>query len=291
MKIENIEISHPDKILFPEADISKADMANYYARIASYLLPTVSKRPLTLRRYPEGIHGEGFYNKHAPDYFPVFIERFSIPMHHKTGKIQMVSANKTEDLVYFAGQNTIEIHMGLSKIDTINKPDQIIFDFDPSDDDFDKVRHAALALKEMLDKFGLRSFVKTTGSRGVHMHLPIEVHHTFSSVKEIAKKLAEKLHEKCPELTTMEHRKNKRGNKVFIDYLRNDYGMTAIAPYSLRAHKDASIATPIDWDELADKSLGPRSFTLENIFRRLAQKRDPWQDFEKNNQTIQSIRL
>lgn len=287
MKIKNIEITHPDKLLFPENAITKKEVCEYYARIADFLLPFVKERPLTLRRYPDGIDSDGFYNKHAPDYFPDFIQRLTVPM--EEAHMQMVAANTATELVYLAGQNTIEFHMALSKIDDIKKPDQLIFDFDPSDGDFEKVRTSALILKELLDSWDVPSFVKTTGSRGVHVHIPIIRNESFKETKLIAKKIAAKLHAECKNLTTLEQRKNKRGDKVFIDYLRNDYAMTAIVPYSLRAHREAPIATPIEWVELADKSIGPKTYHIKNIFLRLAKKKDPWENFMQKSIKIQKI--
>lgn len=290
MKTKNIEISHPGKVLFPDTGMTKKDIAEYFERIAEYMLPHIEGRPLTLRQFTEGIDKEGFYHKHAPDYFPDFIQRLSVPMHSKSGKkMKMVMANEAADLVYFAGQNAIELHMGLSRSGALEKPDQIIFDLDPSDDDFEKVRQTAFALKDMLDEHEITSFVKTTGSRGLHIHVPLHVDRKFERVKAVARNIAEKLHQGNPKLTTMEQRKDKRGDRVFIDYLRNDYGMTAIAPYSLRALKNAPVATPIDWDELKGHSLGPQTYTLSNIFRRLAQKKDPWKDFGRHKVHLEDL--
>lgn len=287
MNPEDVEITHPDKVMFPDAGLAKADVCDYYRRIAEHMLPWIQDRPLTLRRYPDGIDGEGFYNKHAPDYFPDYIRRIDVPMHSKPGEVmRMVAAGEAADLVYFAAQNTIELHTGLSKAEALEKPDQVIFDLDPSDGDFEKVRKTAFALKDILDGHDLASFVKTTGSRGVHIHVPLKPDKTFEEVKPAAKRLAEKLNEAEPNLTTLEQRRKERGDAVFIDILRNDHGMTAVAPYSLRAVKTAPVATPIDWAELRDTALGPRSYTLENIFRRLGQKDDPWAHVAASRDTL-----
>lgn len=197
----------------------------------------------------------------------------------------MISADEAVDLVYFAGQDVIELHMGLFQAEALEKPDQMIFDLDPSDDDFEKVRKTAFALKDLMDKQEITTFVKTTESHGLHIHVPLKPKNNFDTVKETARKIAEKLNETCPELTTLEQRKNKHGNKVFIDYLHNDYGMTTIAPYSPRAHKGAPLATPIGWEELKDKlkdnKLGPQTYRIDNILRRLSQKSDPWENFNR----------
>lgn len=261
MKIAGVEIPHPDKILYPEAKITKLEIATYYNLIAKLMLPHIKERPLTLKQYPHGINQVGFFHKHAPEYFVNEVPIYTIPMHSEGGtKIDMVGVESAHDLVYLAGQNTIEFHMGLSRIGSIEKPDQIILDFDPSDEDFEKVRKVALITKDILDAQKLKSFVKTTGSRGVHIHIPFKPQQKYPEVKKIAKQLAEYINVQCPDLSTVEHRKNKRGNKVFIDYLRNDYAMTAVAPYSLRPNKNAGIATPISWEELHKKSLQPHYY-------------------------------
>ncbi|HAT1720871.1 TPA: non-homologous end-joining DNA ligase [Legionella pneumophila] len=287
MMIEKVEITHPDKMVFSGAQISKREVAEYYSRIANFILPWVNGRPVTLKCYPNGVNKEGFFIKHAPDYFSDSIHRVSIPLKKIDAHIEMLIIDKAEDLVYLAEQNTIELHIPLAKITDAKKPDQIVLDLDPSDDDFEKVRYTALLLKEILDLLQLPAFIKTTGSRSVHIHIPIKPYYSFLEIKAITKQIAERLHQQSTDTTTLEQRKNKRGNKVFIDYLRNDYGMTAVAPYSLRALENAPIATPIDWSELQDKTLGPRSYHLKNIFRRLAQKQDPWTNFVQNSIAIQ----
>ena len=290
MDEKNQEISLPDKILFPDTGIMKQDLVDYYTRIAGYMLPHIQGRPLTLKRYPEGIGQKGFFNKRAPDYFPEFIQRVSVPLHSEEGKsIRMVMADEKEDLFYFGGQDVIEIHVGSAHATNLEKPDQVIFDLDPSDGDFEKIRQVAMAFREYLDQREITSFIKTTGSRGVHIHIPLRVGKSFSEIKPLSRQVAEQIHQMLPELTTLEIRKEHRGNKVFIDYLRNDYGMTSIAPYSLRALAAAPVATPIGWKELADSDLNAGTYHWSNIFRRLGQKEDPWRNF--NRHRIEAYRL
>ncbi|WP_133131240.1 non-homologous end-joining DNA ligase [Legionella yabuuchiae] len=283
MNIAGVEISHPKKLLYPEHEISKQEVAEYFSKISSYLLPFVKNRPITLKRYPNGIDNDGFFNKHRPDYFPDYVKKLTVPTKEDGSEMNMVGIESEQALVYLAGQDTLELHISLSTMDSIEKPDQIIFDFDPSDNDFEKVRTASKALKTLLDEFNLHSFVKTSGSRGLHVHIPIEPAYKFDVIKQVARNIAKKLHEQCPNITTLEQRKNKRGDNVFIDFLRNDYAMTAIAPYSTRAKHGAPVATPISWDEVAHPSLTPQTYTIKNIFRRLAQINDPWDNFNYYN--------
>ncbi|WP_392538778.1 non-homologous end-joining DNA ligase [Legionella sp. 227] len=287
MEIEGIDISHADKLLYPDDKISKKEVVDYFYKIAEHLLPFVRNRPISFKRYPNGINEAGFYSKHRPDYFPDFIEEFTVPRIQKDLSMKMAGIRSKKALVYLAAQNILEFHISLSTMSAIDKPDQIIFDLDPQDNDFEKIRETALALKKILDEYQLTSFVKTSGSRGLHIHLPIKAHYQFDRVKEISKKIAEKLHQQKPQITTLEQRKDKRGNKVFIDFLRNDYAMTAIAPYSLRAIKGAPIATPLEWKELDNPALHPQSYHLGNIFQRLEHKENPWKNFNKYNRRIE----
>lgn len=280
-KIKGIEITHPEKVLFKEAHVSKLDVANYYVEISSKILPFLKNYPITLRHFPHGIEKEGFYHKHVSSYYPKYIPRFVVPLANGVDEIEMMGAGSTRDLVFFAEQNAIEIHVSLSSIEHIKNPDQIIFDLDPSDDDFEKVREVAFQTKAFLDNKKINSFLKTTGSRGLHIHIPIEPIAEFSVIKPLAKQFAQEICKRCP-FATIEHRKDKRKNLVFVDYLRNDYGFTAVAPYSLRATKNAAIAMPVNWIELESKLLGPQSFTLQNIFQILSKRTDPWRDFIKS---------
>ena len=275
-----VSISSPDKILFPEAKIDKRKLARYFAELAPHMLPYLRDYPLTFKQYPHGIEERGFFHKHAPDYFADYIPRIDVPMRSREGRIMhMLTAKTGRQLVYFANQNVIEIHVALSRAGNLDKPTQMIFDLDPSDDSFDKVRQVAFLLRAALDDRDLPVFVKTTGSRGVHLHIPLRGRQTFDAVKREAKEIASEVAEQNPELATIEQRKNQRGKRVFIDYLRNDYAMTAIAPFSPRALAGAPLATPIDWRELRRSSMAPGRYQLKNILRRLGQKRDPWRDF------------
>ena len=290
MKAEDVKISSPHKLLFPDDGLRKEDVADYYRRIAPFMLPWLTGHPVTLKRYTEGIGKAGFYNKHAPPYFPAHLDRIEVPMRSRGGKpMYMVCVDEAADLVYLAGQNVIELHMGLSRQGALDCPDQLVIDFDPSDGDFAKVRRAALELKGLLDERGLPSFLKTSGSRGLHVHLPLLAEADFDRVKPAARALAEALQARCPKLTTLEMRKDKRGDKVFIDWLRNDYSNTAIAPYSLRALPGAPLATPLDWAELRNGRLHAQSYTVKNIFRRLAQKQDPWREFDASRVALPQL--
>lgn len=276
MNICGIDITHPDKILYKKLKLSKIDVAKYYEFIAPFMLPHIKNRPLSLKQYPEGIEKAGFFHKHKADFYPDFLPVFEINMHKTHTTMQMTGTNKAKDLVYLAGQNAIEFHIPTSNIKHIEKPDQIILDLDPSDNDFEKVRVLALLAKEIIEEQNMDCFVKTTGNRGLHIHIPINSKLTYEKIKPISKELAQHIQEQAPELATTEIRKNKRGKNVFIDYLRNDYAMTAIAPYSLRANVNAGIATPISWEELKQGEIHAQSFTILNIKKRIEKDGCAW---------------
>jgi bifunctional non-homologous end joining protein LigD len=283
-----VKLSNPDKVLFPTAGLTKADLAGYYERIAPVMLPHVAGRPLSLERYPDGVDAEGFMQKNASDYFPSWIRRARLAK--QDGVVEHVVAEDAATLVYLANQAVITIHVGLSRIDRIDCPDRMVIDLDPSDDDFAKVKRAARLARALLADVGLVPFLQTTGSRGLHIWVPLDRSADFDQVRDFAANVAELLVARRPRELTTAQRKAKRGDRVFVDVARNAYAQTAVAPYSVRARPQAPVATPIDWAELGDPKLLPQRYTIQNIFRRLARKRDPWADIDRYARTLDASR-
>lgn len=275
-----IELSNTAKVLFPEAGLTKRDLIDYYHRVAPVILPHIEGRPLSLQRYPDGIEAGGFMQKNASDYFPAWIERAHLAK--AGGAVDHVLAGDAATLVYLANQAVVTLHIGLARTDRIDHPDRLVLDLDPSDDDFAKVRRAARAARAMLEAVGLVPFVQTTGSRGLHVWVPLERAADFDEVRAFASDVAERLAARAPDELTTAQRKAARDERVFLDVGRNAYGQTAVAPYSLRARPEASVATPLDWSEVDDPALGPRRFTIANLFRRLGQKSDPWAEIGRH---------
>lgn len=283
-----ISCSNEQHILFPKAKITKGQLIDYYERIAPYMLPYVKDRLMTLRRFPDGIDAKGFYQKNTPDYFPKFIKRKKVKK-QTDGVVNYLVCNNAATLVYIANQGTITPHVTLSKIDKLDYPDRMIFDFDPSSiKAFGKVKDAAFAMREHLEDHGLTSFVMTTGSRGLHVVVPIKRQYPFEDVRALAKNLAQELADESPGVLTLEVLKAKRRGRIFIDYLRNGYGATAVAPYAVRAKPGAPVATPVSWKELATLD-SPQKYTLKNIFRRLATGKDPWKAFGRSAQSLKKL--
>lgn len=282
-----VDITNKDKILFPKDKITKGDIIDYYQKIASTMLIYTKDRPLTMHRYPDGIEKEGFYHKDAPEYFPDWIKTKRIKK--EDGSVNYVVANNEATLVYLANYGCLTPHLWLSKIDKLDYPDRIIFDFDPSKEtDFDNVRKLALKMKDLIEKVGLTPYVMTTGSRGLHIYVPIIRKNTFDEVKQFAKDLGIYIVKNNQDIATMEVRKAKRGNRIFIDTLRNEFAQTGVAPYSVRAKNGAPVATPLTWKEIHDSNLTPQKYNINNIFARLAKIEDPFKNMSKDAKSIKS---
>lgn len=270
-----LEIGNIDKVLYPDDGITKADVIAYLRDVAPLMLPHLAQRALTVQRFPDGIAEDGFYQKHAPEHAPAWIATAEVARRDDE-PMQQIVCNDAATLVWLAGQGALVLHAPLARLDRPEHPDRMIFDLDPAGDYDDSVRRTALALRELLDERGLVSFVKTTGSRGFHVVVPLRRDHDFDTVRAEARRIADALVERLPELTTVAQRKDRRECKIFIDTLRNAYGQTRVAPYSLRARPGAPVACPLDWDEVARSDVHPRRYTLGTLRRRLGQKEDPW---------------
>ena len=281
----SVTLTHIDKILL-QPNITKAGILHYYAEIADRMVPYMKNRPLMMDRYPEGYKGESFYQKEAAAYFPDFIKRVTVPK--KDGVTNFAVCQNDATLVYLANQDTITFHLWLSRMDKLHFPDRLIFDLDPSGKDFGDVRFIALALKELLDHVGLTAFVMTTGSRGLHVIVPLDRKLEFSAVRAFAESCAQHIIEAFPTKATLEIRKEKRGNKIFIDTLRNQFGATAVSPFSVRAKSGAPVATPLHWHEVEDPKLTPTKYTIDNIMERLKKIDDPWEGLLHTRQSLKS---
>ena len=275
-----VEITRPDKVLFPDDGITKRDLVDYYRRIAPWILPHLEARPLMLERYPDGINGPRIVQKAASAYYPRWIKTATVKK--AGGTLRQVICEDAATLVYLANQACITPHIWLSRIDRPDYPDQMIFDLDPSGSDFEPVRDTAHALREKLEEIGLPSYVKSTGSRGVHVTVPLKPELDFDSVRSFARRLAEIVAEEDPKHRTTEQRKNERRGRLFLDTNRNAYAQTAVAPYAVRPRPGAPVAVPISWRELGKKDFRPDSVTIRTISDRLKKVEDPWKDFWKS---------
>lgn len=276
-----IELVNEDKILFSQSHISKSEIITYYERIAPYMLPFIYDHPIAMNRFPDGINQEGFYQKDAGSYFPSWIKTVAIKSKQDAHITRYVLCNNPATLVYLANQATITIHTWLSAVGTLHYPSRMVFDLDPVDikNPWPLLIETAHALKKELETHGLIPFIMTTGSKGLHVVVPLTPTTPFSKVKKFTKYIAAQVCAQKPTVLTIDIRKKNREQKIFIDTLRNQWAQLAVAPYSLRAREKAPIATPLSWSELNKPEMGPQRFTIHNIFTRLGRTKNPWHDF------------
>jgi len=286
-----VPLSHPGKVLFPDDGITKEDLARYYADVAGRMLPWLRDRPVTMVRYPDGLAGQRFFQKNAPAYFPDWIRRVEVDK--EGGVVEHVVCDKPATLVYLANQACIEIHAFTSRADKLQLPDQMVFDFDPPDHQrFADVRRAALWARDLLDgELGLTTFVRTTGGRGLHVHVALNRRADFDAVREFAHRAAELLARRHPGVITTEQRRDKRGDRIYADVMRNAYAQTVVASYSVRARAGAPVATPLSWPEVEDDGLEPGQFTIATVRARLDRSEDPWAGFTGAGQGLSEAEM
>ncbi|MFD7256592.1 non-homologous end-joining DNA ligase [Streptomyces sp. NPDC059874] len=272
-----VEISRPDKVLFPGDGITKADLADYYRTVARRMLPHLRGRPLMLERHPDGIDGPAFMQKDVPDHFPDWIHRAELPK--EGGTVTYVICDDTATLLYLATQACTTPHRFLSKADRPEHPDRLVFDLDPAGEDFAPVREAAFGLHQLLDELELPSSLMATGSRGLHVVVALDRRTPFDDVRAFARDVAAVLAARHPDRFTTEARKKARRGRLYLDIQRNAYAQTAVAPYAVRARPDAPVAAPLAWSELDDPDLTSRRWTLATVDGLL--KADPWQDLPR----------
>jgi bifunctional non-homologous end joining protein LigD len=265
--------THTDRVLFPQAGITKGDVLDYYRRVGSWLLPYLKDRPTTLERLPAGI-GPGkphFWQKNTPDYYPDWIPRISLPT--ATGKpVQYALVNDEETLLYLVNQGTITFHVWFSRVGALDRPDFVLFDLDRNEATFADVVAVARRLHRELKSGGVPAFVKTSGKTGLHVLVPWRGKGDFEAAREWAREVAGRVAAAMPEQATLEIRKAKRGGRVYLDVMQNVRGHHAVPPYVLRAVPGAPVSTPLRWAELKP-TLAPARFNLETIFRRLSRQK------------------
>jgi bifunctional non-homologous end joining protein LigD len=284
-----ITVTHPDKVLFPADGITKGELAQYYQQIAERMIPHVRDRPLHMNRFPGGIAYNPIQQKRVPDTFPAWIARATVNL-SKGGTITHAMINDAATLVYLANYNMVTAHVWLSCIQAPNQPDQVMFDLDPADDDFSLVRNTALTLKALLEEMKLVPFVKTTGSRGLHVIAPITVGPTFEEVHLFADAVAQRLAAADADHLTTEFTKQKREGRLFLDVNRNAYAQTAVAPYAVRARAGAPIAMPIPWSDVQSDGLRPDGVGIRNVAEWLRGRDDPWRSMERSQKPLPALK-
>ena len=285
--VAGVRLTHPDRLLYPELGLTKRELARFYERIGDRILPYIAGRPLAIVRCPEGVktgpRPECFFQKHVDKSFPAAIK--SVPIEEKGETSPYIYIENLAGLVSLVQLGALELHPWGSRIDSIEQPDCLIFDLDPADDaPWDNVVIAAGELRDLLLQLKLASFLKTTGGKGLHVVVPLQPDAVWDQAKEFSRQVALTLVGEHPKLYTAKLSKSARSGKVFIDYLRNGRGATAVAPYSTRAKPGAPVAMPIDWKELGPK-LRPDRYNVTNLARHLTEA-DPWSRYAQVRQSI-----
>jgi bifunctional non-homologous end joining protein LigD len=283
----DVEVSRPDKQLIPP-DVTKADLARYYDDIAGVMLPHVAGRPLNFERYPDGIERQKIFQQHASGHFPDWIRVVETPK--SGGTVKHVVASEPATLVYLANQACITFHSWQSRADRLNRPDKIVFDLDPSVNRPAEMRRAARLIVDLLRELGLEPWAMTSGSRGYHVVVPLKRLAEFDPVRAFTHDVATLGAAREPRVFTVEQRKANREGKILIDFMRNGYGVTSVAPYSVRARPRGPVATPLHLEELSEASTRPDRWTLRTVLKRVRQDGDPWRQFERNAQTLTAAR-
>jgi bifunctional non-homologous end joining protein LigD len=281
-KLTRVEFSNLDKVLYSEAGITKAQVIEYYVRIAPRMLKILVDRPLALARFPDGIDKPGFYEKDAPLGTPPWVKTFTRYSETAQRQVHYVVCNSLDTLLWLANLAALELHIPMSRIDRFDKPDLILFDVDPNPPaNSDNAVETALLLKEKLDALGLESYVKTSGRRGLHVVIPIIREHTFKQTREFVHQIAKQLNRESSTIIS-EFQRMKTPGTVYIDYLQNAHGKTMVCPYSLRALPQATISIPLEWKEVK-KGLKPEEFT---IIKTMKINGNPWEKLLTKEQRL-----
>lgn len=277
-------ITHPEKLLFPQDGITKADLAEYYEAIAPLMLPHIRGRPVTMERYPAGIDEAGFLQKDVSKGFPEWLERVEVPK--KNGTVHHAIANDARALLWMANQNSITPHVWTSALPDLYRPDLCVLDLDPSEDAPDVLRNAMLAIRDFLHELGLPSWVKTSGSKVYHVVVPLDGTDGFDDVGRFAHGFGAVLVKRHPGMFTQEFIKADRQGRILVDTGRNRYSATFAAVYAVRAKPGAPVSAPCTWQEVERGSVGPRAFTLRTMSERIADVGDLWKEMYQHRQSL-----
>jgi bifunctional non-homologous end joining protein LigD len=278
-------ITHPDKVLFPDDGITKGELASYYEAIAPVLLPHIRNRPVTLERYPAGIGKKGFWQKDVSKGFPDWLQRVAVPK--KDGTVHHPLVTDIRSLLWVVNQNTITPHVWVTRVPDLYHPDVCVFDLDPSRDDEPEVlRHATLALRDLLEQLGLPSWVKTTGSKGFHIVVPLDGSARTDEVERFAHAVGRLMVARDPEHLTQEFSKADRGGRILVDTGRNGYSATFATAYAVRAKAGAPVSAPCTWQEVERGEVLPRSFTVRTLPERVSRVGDLWSDMKRRRRSL-----
>ena len=283
-ELAEIVVTHPDKLWWPAEGITKLETVRYYAQVWPRMIPWLGNRLLTVERGPDGIEGDCFFAKNFVKGVPEGVRTLAVPAESAGRTIHYLVGSSETSLLALVNFGCLAVHVMNCQVESLDQPDWLAFDLDPSSGSFADAAKAALLLRERLERLALRSFPKTTGGRGLHVLVPLRRGPDQEEVRSFTRSICQELAKSSPGGITVEMRKANRQNRVFADWLRNAFGQTIVAPYSVRCRRGAPVSTPLDWDEVRPE-LNPRQFNLRTMALRLTAG-DPWADFWHSGQDL-----
>ncbi len=287
LESDKVAFTNLDKPFWPKLKLTKGDVVSYYDRIAALILPFMIDRPQSLRRNPDGIKNDGFFQKNVAGLTPDWISTRKIKSKSTEESIEYLLCQDKDTLLFLANWGSIEMNPWSSRVGSINNPDYMVFDLDPVDASIKDLVTTALKVKEFLDKMELKSYIKTSGGKGLHIYIPVKADYTYKQTQNICHILSQMVNRALPEITSLERSPSKRKGKVYLDYLQNAKGKTMASVYSVRPREHAGVSTPLEWSEVNNK-LDLNSFNLKTIDKRIAEKGDLWANFFENKNDLKS---
>lgn len=285
---DKVEITNPDKIFWPKEKITKREVIDYYNQMAEYILPFIIDRPQSLRRNPNGIKDQGFFQKDVAGAVPDWIKTRKLKSKSTGETIEYLICQDRETLLFLANWGCIEINPWSSRLGSLNNPDYIIFDLDPNEASINDLVITAKKVKEILDSLGITGYLKTSGGKGLHIFIPVKPKYTYSQTRDFSHIISQHVNQALPDITSLERSPSKRKGKVYLDFLQNGKGKTMACAYSLRPRDGATVSTPLEWEEL-NKNLDLKSFNIKTTIARIKEKGDLWSDFFSNAIDLKSI--
>ena len=281
---DTVVVTHPDKLMFPDEGITKADLVDYYDTVAPVMLPHIERRPITMERFNRGTGEKGFFQKNVSRGFPEWLERVEVPK--KGGTVNHPIITDARGLRWLANQNCVTMHVWPSRAPRLERPDVCVFDLDPSGDDDRTLTAAGIALRNLLAEIGLTCWIKTTGSKGYHIVVPLDDSVTWRDAAWLSQTAGTILVRRDPDHLTQEFSKADRGGRIYVDTGRNGYSATFAAAYTVRARPGAPVSAPCTWDEVERGKVTPRTFTLHTMAKRIAAVGDLWNDLLSRGQPL-----
>src|SRR5439155_7628260 len=279
----DVKLTNPDKVFWPDDGLTKGDLVEYYRAVAPALLPHLRNRPLTVKRYPNGIDGEAFFQKNAPRGTPGWVRTVRLPAESAKREVDYVLCNDTRTLLWLGNLASIELHPWLSRVDRLERPEWLVLDVDPPEDQFELAVQTALLTNEILRERGVEGVAKTSGAKGVHVYVPLHRRYGYDEVNRAAHRIAIAVAEREPSVVTAEFKKAARRGRAFLDNTRSRMGQHVVAPFSPRARPGAPVSFPVSWSEL--DRIEPRDFTIETV-PKLLERGDPWNSLRPKPQAL-----